>query len=269
LVPRHETGNGGRDMETLWRRAVASGGLQWWVCLFLAPGILVAIELFHPAGFTHEPGMVAYLSSPQDAPHAHGHAALGYFGPQWWFWLHMIQTPMVGLVCVGLWQMIAGYQDVFAWAARIATFVFFVAYTVLDSIGGIGLGRALLTVDELAASGTLTGAELAAVRGFLDRMWVDPWVGGVGSMVSLTGSWAAFAATGLTALSLLWTKWYAGWPTGAGLVWWIPPLAILGYAGWSIQLSHAALTGPIGFGLILVAGVWIWVLNADARRHAE
>jgi len=33
----------------------------WWVCLVAAPLVLVAIELFHPAGFTKEPGMYAYL----------------------------------------------------------------------------------------------------------------------------------------------------------------------------------------------------------------
>ncbi len=29
-------------------------------------------------------------------------SALAYFGPHWWFAMRMIQTPMVGLVAVGL-----------------------------------------------------------------------------------------------------------------------------------------------------------------------
>ena len=61
----------------------------WWVCLFLAPLVLLTIELFHPAGFTTEPGMYQYLSMPQ--PHSSAHKALAYFGPQWWFVLHMTQ----------------------------------------------------------------------------------------------------------------------------------------------------------------------------------
>ena len=65
-----------------------------WLCLLVAP-----TELFHPAGFTHHPGMFQYLSQPQ--PYDPQFKALGYFGPQWWFTLHMIQTPMMGLVAVG------------------------------------------------------------------------------------------------------------------------------------------------------------------------
>ncbi|MEK7992484.1 MAG: hypothetical protein AAB403_01645, partial [Planctomycetota bacterium] len=36
--------------------------ILWWLCLFVAPAVLVAIELFHPSGFTAQPGMYAFLS---------------------------------------------------------------------------------------------------------------------------------------------------------------------------------------------------------------
>jgi len=75
----------------------------WWLCLLVAPGVLITIELFHPAGFTQNPGMYEYLQKPE--PYNPQFSALGYFGPQWWFTLHMIQTPMVGLVAVGLWLL--------------------------------------------------------------------------------------------------------------------------------------------------------------------
>jgi len=39
----------------------------WWICLLVAPAVLIALELFHPAGFTASPGMYQYLS------HTHGH----------------------------------------------------------------------------------------------------------------------------------------------------------------------------------------------------
>src|SRR5260370_5436346 len=70
--------------------------------------------------------------------------ALGYFGPEWWFLLHMTQTPMVGLVAVGLWLMVddvsgdaGGATIACAWLARVAIFVFAVYFTVLDAIGGV------------------------------------------------------------------------------------------------------------------------------------
>ena len=81
----------------------------WWVCLLLAPLGLIAIELFHPAGFTAHPGMYQFLSQPE--PYQPDHSSLGYFGPAWWFTLHMIQTPLVALVAVGLWLMLADVTD--------------------------------------------------------------------------------------------------------------------------------------------------------------
>ena len=78
----------------------------WWVCLLVAPAVLVGIELFHPSHFTEQPGMYQLLShANHDQLHFH---ALAYFGPHWWFMLHMIQTPMVGLVAVGwMWLRLA------------------------------------------------------------------------------------------------------------------------------------------------------------------
>lgn len=234
----------------------------WWLCLFVAPLVLVGIELFHPAGFTREPGMWAYLSEAQ--PHEAAHQALAYAGPEWWFTLHMIQTPMVALVAIGLWRMAGavGAGDgiaaaALAWLGRIAVFFMLIYFTVLDGIGGIGLGRQILQAQEMAAGGALSANQVDGVHRFLDAMWVDPWTGGVGSVVSLTASWAAFAATLLIALALLAAR-------RAPLV----PLVILVVAGWEIQLSHAALHGPIGFALLAVAALWIRLRGEPAAAPA-
>ena len=66
--------------------------ILWWVCLLLAPAVLIGLELFHPANFTAHPGMYQYLSQAEPHSAAHHHA-LDYFGPRWWLVLHMIQTP--------------------------------------------------------------------------------------------------------------------------------------------------------------------------------
>lgn len=224
--------------------------LFWWLCLFLAPLVLLSIELFHPAHFTTTPGMYQYLS--QAEPYNPTYKALEYFGPDWWFILHMIQTPTVCLFAVGLFWLVAGGSDVMwsnvsAWAARVATFVFIVYYTVLDAIGGIGLGRSILQAEAMRASGELTEDQYAAVVNFLNKGWVDPVVGGVGSFVSQTGSWAAFFATVLIAVTL-WLRVQA--PPGA--------LALFVAGGWILQESHAALTGPTAFGLFTVSGLWMW-----------
>jgi hypothetical protein len=228
----------------------------WWICLVVAPLVLIAIELFHPAGFTQNPGMYQYLSQPE--PHSPQHNALNYFGPQWWFVMHMIQTPMVGLVAVGLWLLVSDIDAVdgqpaliAAWAGRAATFVFLIYYTVLDAIGGIGLGRTIQITERLAAAPAdqphLTPDQLDGVVLVLNETWVDPWVGGVGSFVSQTGSWAIFIAAVLVAIALLLAK-KTPWP----------PLLLLVAFGWELQLSHAAFHGPIAFALLVAAALWMW-----------
>lgn len=236
--------------------------ILWWLCLAVAPAILCLIELYHPAGFTTDPGMFEYLSKPQ--PHTAEHHALAYFGPQWWFTLHMIQTPMIGLVAIGLWLMVdnknvwAGiWSSTVAWVSRIATFVFAVYYTALDAIGGIGLGRTIQITKSFAGAPPgdehLTPDQLDGVILVLNTTWTDPWVGGVGSFISLTGSWAAFAAALGVALAL-------GLTNKTPLV----PLAGLVAFGWFLQESHASYTGPIAFALLIVSAFWIWF--ATERR---
>jgi hypothetical protein len=234
--------------------------LLWWLCLFAAPLVLLVIELFHPAGFTQDPGMYQYLSQPQ--PYDPQFKALAYPGPHWWFTLHMIQTPLVALVAVGLWLVAGrvGERDggaaiALAWLGRVATFVFLVYYTSLDSIGGSGLGRAILNTERLAAAGALSPDQLTGVVEVLNTNWVDPWVGGVGSFISLTGSWAAFLAALLLALALLLAK-RAPWP----------PLVLLVGFGWELQMSHTMPHGPIAFALLIVAAAW---LRFAERRRGE
>ncbi len=226
--------------------------LLWWICLVVAPAVLIAVELFHPAHFTANPGMYQFLSHAEH--HDPQFSALAYFGPRWWFVLHMIQTPMVGLVAVGLWLMVdpvsgadGGAAIACAWLARLAIFVFLIYFTVLDAIGGIGLGRTILVVQGLLAEGKLSQQQFDGVVLMLNTMWVDPLVGGVGSFVSQTGSWAAFASAVLVAASLLLSG-RAGW---ANMV------PLLGF-GWERQTSHASPQGPIAFGLLIIASVWLW-----------
>src|SRR6185503_323228 len=233
----------------------------FWVCLVMAPLALIGIELYHPAGFTFPPGpgMYQYLHKAQ--PYDPQFKALAYPGPHWWFTLHMLQTPLVALVAVGLWLLAGwvrrgdgGAPFAFSWLSKVATFVFFIYYTALDSIGGFGLGRAIIHTEELFAQGKLSAAGRDGVILVLNTNWVDHWVGGVGSFISKTGSWAVFFATVFVGLALLLAK-KAPWP----------PLALLVIFGWELQESHTAFHGPIAFAFLLVAAVWIgwW-----GRRHA-
>jgi hypothetical protein len=81
----------------------------------------------------------------------------------------------------------------------------------------------------------------------LNGTWVDPWVGGVGSFISETGSWAAFYSAAFAASGLFFAK-KAPWPA----------LILLVIFGWELQLSHTMPHGPIAFSLLIVAAAWIW-----------
>jgi hypothetical protein len=157
---------------------------------------------------------------------------------------------MVGLVAVGLWLMVDGVSGAdggapmaCAWLARAAIFVFAVYFTVLDAIGGIGLGRTIVVVESLK----LDEKQLDVVKMLLNRMWTDPLVGGVGSFISLTASWAAFAAAVLIAATLLLSR-RAGWVN----------MAVLVGFGWELQTAHASPHGPIAFALLIVAAGGLW-----------
>ena len=224
------------------------------LCLVLSPLVLIGMELFHPSHFTANPGMTAYLCHPQ--PHDPHFTALAYFGPNWWFLLHMVQTPLVVLVGVGLLILTGAFDQntkdqrgqIFAWIARIAIFFFVVYFTVLDSIGGVSLGRQLIVIDQLFAAGEISGYDAHVIQRFLDVMWVDFWVGGVGSVVSLTGSWAVFIAAASLAIYLILNK-------RINLI----CFALLLGFGWELQLTHASYHGPIAFSLLaLASGMYLY-----------
>jgi len=225
----------------------------WWLCLIIAPLVLTAIEFFHPAGFTQDPGMFEYLSTPEHDQH---HKALAYFGPEWWFALHMIQTPCIVLVCIGLWLLVGDDPGAIAWLARGSTFVFLVAYTVLDATGGIGLGRLLLIATEMDAN--FSPDQRAAIVKLLNAFWIDRWTGGVGSLISLTGSRAAFFSTVFVALERCLRQ-----RTPVAIMLGIALVA----AGYLLQISHAATTGPAAFALLAITALAMRV--HERREHTK
>ena len=206
------------------------------ICLLGAPLVLVGIEIFHPLGFTHE--VYPVLSRP----------GFLYFGPWWFSTLHFIQTPMVGVIAAGLLLLLAGLSGLWAWVARGAALVWLVYYTVLDSIQGIFLGWIIGKSLDASADTQRFVATLT------QDMYTDRVIGGVSSLVSLTGSWAFLVAAIATALALA--------QRGATL--W--PLLALVLAGQIIQMSHAHPYGPVGFSLVFLAALGLerWLARQPA-----
>jgi hypothetical protein len=207
------------------------------ICLLGAPLVLISIETFHPLGFTDD--VYPVLSRP----------GFFYFGPWWFSTLHTIQTPMVGVVAAGLLLLLVGLSGLWAWVARGAALVWVVYYTVLDSIQGIFLGWIIAKSLDAPAETQRFVATLT------QDMYTDRVIGGVSSVVSLTGSWAFLVAASATALALA--------QRGAPL--W--PLCALVLAGQIIQLSHAHPYGPVGFSLVILAtlGLERWLACQPAQ----
>lgn len=143
--------------------------------------------------------------------------------------------------------LVRGAVTTVAWLARFATFVFAVYYTALDSIGGIGMSQSIMLTEQLARDGALTPEQVQGVIKVLNGTWQNKWAGGVGSFVSLTGSWAAFASALLVGVALGLAK-KAPWPA----------LVLLVAFGWELQISHTMPHGPIACALLIVSGLWIW-----------
>jgi hypothetical protein len=234
----------------------------WWPCLVLVPAVLIGLELFHPEQFTADPGMYQYLCKPEPGDWAH--AALAYPGPHWWFLLHAVQTPLIGLVAVGLWLLVRPIGELdaplpvaLAWLSRAATLIFVLYYTALDSIGGTGLGRLIINTQALGASGRLTADQVDGIALLLNTTWVDPWVGGVDSFISEVGSFAVLTASLLAAAAL--------YLTGKAT---LPPLILLATFGWVLQTSHASPRGPVAFALLIVAALWMRLTHRPPAKTA-
>ena len=143
------------------------------------PAVLIGIELYHPAGFTGDPGMYEYLSKPE--PYNATFKALGYPGPQWWFTLHMIQTPMVALVGIGLLLMVGKVRGASVGAVPLVLAALencrvrlpAVLHRAGISIGGFGLARSILITEQMASSGSLQPVQVEGVEAVLNATWTD------------------------------------------------------------------------------------------------
>src|SRR5260370_30553251 len=76
-------------------------------------------------------------------------------------------------------------------------------YTVLDAIAGIGLGRNIITVQALLADGKLSPTQLDGIVLLLNTVWLDPFLGGVGSPVHPPRSYAPLSAPRVRATPLV------------------------------------------------------------------
>lgn len=154
------------------------------------PGLLLAVfGLTHPAGL-----------------HA-GNA-------QWWVTLHVILLPVLPLLGVGLWVLLAPAPTPLRWLGRLAAYGYATFYTGLDAVAGIAAG----TVEHDSGGVSPLTARLFEVGDVLG--YVGAWcflVGGVCVVAAVVrhGRWRGVAGgVLLLAAAVSFLDSHLFWPRG-------------------------------------------------------
>ena len=184
------------------------------------PLLLAVVELFHP----------------------HPHDLLE-IDVRTWLTVHYLQIPLFPLSALAVARLVRDRPGLVAFLCRIAMFIFAVTYTAFDTAAGVVTG---ILVRAAHASGT---PELW--RPAIDAVWKHPIMGGmpVGPppFLAVLGAIALSVGTVTAAISL----------KRAGSSW--APAVLLAVSGFGISIfkTHAWPGGPLTFGGLAVAGLWL------------
>jgi hypothetical protein len=200
-----------------------------WLLMIGVPLTLALIEQKHPAGVAANVyGGLRSISSE-------------------WLRIHLLQIPLFGLMFVAALNLTWGIVGFWAWLSRIALWFFVVFYTALDAVAGLAVGTIL--------SRQTPEMNPATVAAIVQQLFRDPIVGGVGSVISLTGSWAWLIAMLAAVLGLFWeNRTRPVWQT-------FPPSLLLVVCGYALFVSHTNPAGPIAFACFAGASLWFEILR--------
>lgn len=113
-----------------------------------------------------------------------------------WLAIHLIQLPLLVLLALALYLLVAGVDSAAATIARLGSVVFAALYSALDAVAGIATG-----VLAKEAAGLESGAR-SIVAASIDSLYTDPLVGGGTSLLTVAASFAWLVATLGAALAL-------------------------------------------------------------------
>lgn len=182
-----------------------------------APAILAILEVFHP--------------HPED---------LMALDVRTWLTVHYIQVPLFALSALAIVRLLRTRDDVAAALCRVSVFVFAVSFMVFDTAAGIVIGSLVQIAHASATPGVW--------RAPIDALWMHPILGGTDSpLLAVVGRLALAVGTIAGAVSLR----REGRP-------WMPVL-LLALSGCVMEVfhSHSWPGGPLTFGGIAVAAVWL------------
>jgi hypothetical protein len=196
------------------------------VAIVGAPLALAIVECFHP-----QPRDLLQLDVPT------------------WLAVHYAQIALFPLSALAIALLVRAEHDIAALVCRGAMFVFAVSYVAFDTAAGVATG-------ELVKAARASGAP-EAWRPAIDAIWSNSIVGASDvAMLAVLGA-IALSVGGVAAAIAL---------KRAGASW--PPLVLLALSGFGLSVfkSHAVPGGPVTFGGIAIAALWVVL---ERRRRAD
>jgi hypothetical protein len=161
-----------------------------------------------------------------------------------WLTVHYIQVPLFALSALAIARLVHTRGDVAAAVCRLAVFVFAISFMMFDTAAGIVVG----SLVQIAQASTSPGVWQAPV----EALWMHPILGGTDSpTLAIVGRLALAVGTIAGAVSL----------RRAGRPW--MPILLLALSGCVMEVfhSHSWPGGPLTFGGIAVAAVWLQLVR--------
>jgi hypothetical protein len=208
-----------------------------WLLMLGVPIALIVLESRHPSGFDDD--------------------VYGGLGPMAGDWLriHLLQLPLFGLIGIAALNLTWGLEGFWPWLSRVAVWFFLIFYTAMDAIAGLAVGTILS--HQTAGMDTRT---VAAIVQFLFR---DPVVGGVGSVISVAGSFGWLIAIFAAIIAIVMAN--------GTRPWWmrLVPSMLLAVCGVVLLENHANPYGPIAFFCFASASLWFEIFRFGPAASAN
>ncbi|WP_415378790.1 hypothetical protein [Halosimplex sp. TS25] len=172
------------------------------------------------------------------AAHPHGGAdlvAAGDATADWWFRYHLVLLPLLGLLGVCLFVLLADFDGTTATVGRAGTAVYGVCYVAFEAIAGIAVGIVLHEGEAFS------GVQQEAATAIAEGIGTNPAVVAL-ALIGTAGGLVAVIAVGI-----LYRR--AGAPLAPVFLLGGAPLAMVGHGG-----GHVDVVGTL---LFLVGVAWL------------
>lgn len=200
----------------VWRRLVLVG----------TPLALAVLEIFHP----QPTGAVEAVEQGE-----------------WFFWFHMIQVPLIGLIALAVYLLTEGLVGRAVTVSRWAAGVFAVFFSAYDAAAGIATGFVLRRAEGLSADEQAVVFEMVKDMPEVSLIFILSIVGTAGWVVALIAAAVALRRAGAAR----------------------GPFVLLILAGVFLLGGHPFPFGTLAFGCFALATAWLELTSRSSTSVAQ